>query len=469
MNASDRGRSNAPEAGFPIAGFVRFLARDRHWLLRLWWLLAPLALATALTYLRVFAGFGSSGLPLIFYFPAIIATTLIAGLDFGIAAIAGSLLLVWFLFAPPPLTWQLLTRDQTATLVLWAVVSAILACLSFLLRTALRQLFYNEMRYRNLVELTSDIVWVTDRDGRAFVPNDAFARITGMKWPDYGGRKWLNGIHEDDRLALMPSGARADEYHEVEFRLMDAATGDWRWFRSRAVAIKSPQGDIVEWITAMRDVHEPRLARERNAILLGEARHRLKNLIAIIAALATSSRPPRPETNSQSEAFLQRFLGRLHALGAAADLALAGDNRVMDLGEAIEATLAAFSEGNSRIEISGPRAVLGQEAGGSIALAVHELATNAVKYGSLSVPEGTVSLTWSVTPLGENERVDIVWKEAGGPSVRPPEKEGYGGRVIRAAVSRGREGRADIAYAPEGLSCELSFLQPANRDATAHG
>jgi PAS domain S-box-containing protein len=468
MNASDRGRSNAPRTVFPLAGFVRFLARERHWLLRLWWLLAPLALATALTYVRVLLGFGSTGLPLIFYFPAIIVTTLIAGLDFGIAAIVGSLLLVWFLFAPPPLTWQPLTRDQAATFVLWVIVSAILACLSFLLRTALRQLFYKEMRYRHLVELTSDIVWVTDAEGRALAENDAFARITGMQWPDYGGRKWLKGIHEDDRPTLMPSGARAAEYHEVEFRLKDAASGDWRWFRSRAVAIKTPEGETVEWITAMRDVHEPRIARERNAILLGEARHRLKNLIAIIAALATSSRPPRGESNPQSEEFLKRFLGRLHALGAAADLALAGDNRVMELGEAIEATLAAFSAGNARIEISGPRAILGQETGGSIALAVHELATNAVKYGALSVPEGSVSLSWSVTPLGENERIEIVWKETGGPSVNPPDKEGYGYRVIRAAVARGREGRAEILYTPEGLSCELSFVQPAIRDAAVH-
>jgi two-component sensor histidine kinase len=263
----------------------------------------------------------------------------------------------------------------------------------------------------------------------------------------------------------MPGGARADEYHEVEFRLKDAASGDWRWYRSRAVAIKTPEGDIVEWITAMRDVHEPRIARERNAILLGEARHRLKNLIAIIAALATSSRPPRGEVNAQSEEFLKRFLGRLHALGAAADLALVGDNRVMELGEAIEATLAPFNEGRVRIAISGPRAILGQETGGSIALAVHELATNALKYGALSDPDGSVSLAWSLTPLGENERIEIVWKEFGGPSVSPPEKEGYGYRVIRAAVSRGRESRAEVTYAPEGLSWELSFVQPANRSA----
>jgi two-component sensor histidine kinase len=91
-----------------------------------------------------------------------------------------------------------------------------------------------------------------------------------------------------------------------------------------------------------------------------------------------------------------------------------------------------------------------------------------MKYGALSIPEGSVSLIWSATPLDENERIEIVWKESGGPSVSQPEKEGYGYRVIRAAVARGREGRAETTYAAEGLSWELSFVQPAIRDTAAH-
>jgi PAS domain S-box-containing protein len=425
-------------------------------------MIAALALATALTFLRVYLGFATSGLPLVFYFPAIVVTTLVAGLEFGIAAIAGSLLLAWFFFAVPAFTWQIPVRGELAALAFWLMVSSLLAALSVLLRTSLRQLFYNEMRYRHLVELTSDIVWITDAEGRALGPNDVFARITGMQWPDYGGRKWLKAIHEDDRLALMPEGVGANEYHEVEFRLSHAPSGEWRWFRSRAVAIKTPEGGITEWITAMRDVHEPRLARERNAILLGESRHRLMNLITIIGALAKSSRPDHAQPNGEAQEFLARFLGRLHALGAAADLALKGDNRVMDLDEAIRATLAPFKEGNNRIAIAGPPVVLPQEAGGSIALAMHELATNALKYGALSVPEGTVSLTWSATRAGGNERVEMVWSETGGPVVHPPKKEGYGSRVIRAAVSRGNDGRVDVAYAPEGVRCELGFTQPAS-------
>ena len=442
--------------------FVYFLVRERSWVLRLSWLIAALAAATALTYLRLVLGFGSAGIPLAFYFPAIAVTTLAAGLDFGAAALLGSLILVWFLFVTPVLTWQLPTWDQTATLVVWTIVSAILVVFAYVLRVSLRQLSYNEKRYRSLVEVTSDIVWVTDDRGHSYAPNDAFSRITGMQWPEFAGRKWLKGIHEEDRQSLMPSGARADEYHEIEFRLWDATSRDWRWFRSRAVAIKSPQGEITEWITTMRDVHAPRLARERNAIILGESRHRLKNLIAIIDALAKSSRPRTVQKGSDVEAFLERFLGRLNALGTAADLALAGDHRVMELGEVIRATLAPFSEGNHQIAISGPPAVLAQDAGGSIALALHELATNAIKYGALSVPQGSVSLFWSIEPDAEGVRVCITWSESGGPPVVPPEKEGYGTRVVRAAASHGREAHVKIEYAPAGLVCRLSFIQSAS-------
>jgi two-component system CheB/CheR fusion protein len=312
--------------------------------------------------------------------------------------------------------------------------------------------------------VTSDIVWVTDGDGNVYSANPAWSRITGVAWPEFGGLKWAQSVHEEDRPLLAPTNSGAPDFHQAEFRLWDAASNDWRWFRSRAVAIASSDGEIEEWITAMRDVHEPKLARERAAIMLGESRHRLKNLVTIIDALAKSSRPAT-NSNAETDAFLKRFLGRLHALGAAADLALAGDNRIMDLGAAARATLAPFTEGHRHIQISGPDTILSQETGGSVALALHELATNAIKYGALSVPDGSVSLTWETTPVADGEQVVIIWKEHGGPPPKPPEKVGFGTRVIRAAASRERDGKVDLDYPETGLCCRLSFTQATRTNA----
>ncbi len=448
----------APEPALEIPPFISFVAHERPWALRLWWLVMPLAIATLLTYLRLLTGFGSAGVPLVFYFPAIIATTLTAGLRFGAVSLAATLFLVWFLFVPPMLTFHGPTRDQIVTLVLWTLVSGILVCLAYFLRLSLRQLSRNEARYRKLVAVTSDIVWVTDGDGHVHMANPAWSRITGVAWPNFSGLKWAESVHEEDRPLLAPSSSGAPDFHQAEFRLWDANSNDWRWFRSRAVGITSPDGQIVEWITAMRDVHEPKLARERAAIMLGESRHRLKNLVTIIDALAKSSRPAGNST-PETDAFLKRFVGRLHALGAAADLALAGDNRIMNLGAAARATLAPFTEGHSHIQISGPDTILSQETGGSVALALHELATNAIKYGALSAPDGSVSLTWETAPVADGERVVITWKEHGGPPPKPPEKPGFGTRVIRAAASRERDGQVEIEYPADGLYCRLSFTQ----------
>ncbi len=439
---------------------VPFLLRERTFISRFSWFVLALAVASALTYLRLAGGLGSSGVPLVFYLPAIILTTLVADVGFGIVALALSLVLVWVLFVPPALSWHLPSRDQTITLSLWALVSGILVWLCSFLRQALQELTRSEVRYRKLAEVSSDIIWITDAQGQSHAANEAFSRVTGRSWPDTAGHKWLQAIHADDHAALMPIG-RGDEFHQVEFRLWDDTDKDWRWYRSRAVAIKNEDGDVFEWITAMRDVHQPKLARERSAIIVGESRHRLKNLVAIIEALAKSSQLKSDRMRPEFVAYLERFMGRLRALGAAADLALAGRHQIVDLKETVHATLAPFMEGSDQIKASGPPLVISQQTGGSVALALHELATNAIKYGALSTPDGVAELSWNATPDTDDHQVMFVWEEKGGPPVIPPDKEGYGSRVIRAAVARERDGRVAIEYRPDGLYCELSFKQAA--------
>jgi PAS domain S-box-containing protein len=462
-----RGQMPAPTTVLNMPGFTEFISRERGWALKLVWLVGALLAATLLTAFRARVGMPAGGAPLLFYLPAIIIVTLTCGLRIGIASLVLTTLLVWYVFLPPIFAFGPLAHGQIVTLSLWTIVSSILVAISYFLRMSLQQLWRSEARYRKLVGVTSDIVWVTDGGGHIHFPNDSWSRITGMEWPAFKGRNWLSSIHEEDRPALIPEGVKADEAHQVEFRLWDATANDWRWFRSRAVAIYDSNGEITEWITAMRDVHEPRLARERTNIVLGESRHRLKNLITIIDALAKSS-AGRAASNPDTDAFLKRFLGRLHALSAAADLALVGNNRFIELSAVIQATLAPFAEGQHLIRVDGPDLILQQETGGSIALAVHELATNALKYGALSSSSGTVSLTWDVINTPDGERVTVTWKEHGGPAPQKPEREGFGTRVIRAAPAREREGKVDFEYPADGLLCRIAFTHAKQpEEATA--
>ncbi len=116
--------------------------------------------------------------------------------------------------------------------------------------------------------------------------------------------------------------------------------------------------------------------------------------------------------------FIAKLTGRLHALSAAADLLMAGRRTSLELGAIAKATLSPFMEERSQhIRIEGPALELSEETGGAIALAVHELATNALKYGALSVPEGRVSLSWWHNPVPDGDRVEIEWKETDGPAL----------------------------------------------------
>jgi two-component sensor histidine kinase len=209
--------------------------------------------------------------------------------------------------------------------------------------------------------------------------------------------------------------------------------------------------------------------REREAdsreITLGEARHRLKNLMAIIEALAKFS-AGRTGVEPGVDAYLKRFLGRLRALGTASDLVLKHRPDVIEATAVVGVTLEPFlSDMPPRLRFDGPVLELSEQMGGALALAVHELATNALKYGALSVPSGSVTFTWTTTPRDGGTHVVFLWKEDGGPPPSPPVKDGFGHRMIRSVTAREAQGEVSIDYPPDGLVCRIAFLRKPPRPA----
>jgi two-component sensor histidine kinase len=214
---------------------------------------------------------------------------------------------------------------------------------------------------------------------------------------------------------------------------------------------------------AERTLAELARTQEREAesreLVLGEARHRLKNLMAIIEALAKFS-APRAGVEPALDGFLKRFVGRLRALGAASDLVLKFGPGVLETRAVVSTVLEPFlSESPARLNFDGPELELSEHFGGALAMAVHELATNALKYGALSVPQGSVNFVWSVTDGHDGERIVFLWEESGGPPPRPPQKEGYGHRMIRSVAQRETHGEVRIEYPPQGLVCRIAYLR----------
>ncbi|HVU20017.1 MAG TPA: HWE histidine kinase domain-containing protein [Rhizomicrobium sp.] len=316
---------------------------------------------------------------------------------------------------------------------------------------------------RSVLEAAPTVLYVYDvQNQRSVFQNRRFGELLGHPPSTYSdASEWVAFIHDEDarrfpahreRLAHI----RAGEALFWEFRMRDAS-GRWRWYQSRDTLLSCDEkGKPLLVVGSTAEITEQKHAEEHKQLLVEEMRHRARNLVAIVQAIARMSRPKnQPEANK----YIDVFVGRLLTLLNTGGIVLSSDKRVADLEEIARSTLAPFSNGEkaTRVTFGGPSVALPERIAGGLALAFHELATNAVKYGALSVEAGSVGLTWAVEQLEAGEFVSIEWRENGGPPVSPPSAEGFGGMVIRQSVAREPKGSVTFDYAPEGLRCRFQF------------
>jgi len=214
-------------------------------------------------------------------------------------------------------------------------------------------------------------------------------------------------------------------------------------------------GNLVGISSINRDIAD-RKARERHIeFLMRELAHRSKNLLAVVQAIAGQT----VRYSAGLEEFQQRFSQRISAMARTQDLLIAREWHGASMTELVRAQLAPFAEkASARIEISGPELDLKPNVVHSLTLALHELATNAAKYGALSMPDGRVSIAWELCgPTGEQQRFHMSWRESNGPPVSPPARKGFGHIVISEMVASSLRGEVHLDYAPEGLSWSIDM------------
>jgi two-component sensor histidine kinase len=214
-------------------------------------------------------------------------------------------------------------------------------------------------------------------------------------------------------------------------------------------------GRLVGISAIIADIGE-RKARERHIeFLMRELAHRSKNLLAVVQAIAGQT----ARHSSSLQGFQARFSQRVHALARSQDLLVARDWKGANLAELVRSQLAPFAdETATRIDMRGPEIEIRADLVHSITLAVHELATNAAKYGALSVPEGHVAISWELNGMhAENRHFRISWHESNGPTVSPPAKKGFGHVVISDMVASSLRGEVTLEYAREGLRWTLDM------------
>ena len=208
-------------------------------------------------------------------------------------------------------------------------------------------------------------------------------------------------------------------------------------------------------------------AKQENAqlrVITNELSHRIKNLVAIIQSIA---RQTMHQTTTKGD-FEARFSGRLGAFGRSLDLLIANDWRGARIDDLVRLELAAFGVLDGvQISVNGPSLGLNPDAARNIGLALHELATNASKYGALSVPEGKVTVHWELASSGGRPRFRMTWRESGGPMVKEPTRRGFGRQVIQQVTAQALAGEVAHEFLPDGVRWTLDM--PAAFVVSARG
>ncbi len=306
----------------------------------------------------------------------------------------------------------------------------------------------SELKFRMLADNISQLAWIAAPDGGLIWYNRRWYDFTGTTFDQMKGWGWVT-VHHPDHLSRVREHydtciATGTEWEDT-FPLR-GKDGQFRWFLSRSKPIKDAAGHIVNWFGTNTDVTELLEKEEQIRVLLMEVNHRSKNLLSVVQALARRS-------GSGDTAFLERFENRLASMSANQDLLVRRGWATIPMRELVEAQLAILgNESRGLAKTCGPDFDLSPRSAEIIGMALHELATNALKYGALSKTGGEVWLSWETTAA---DRLRIEWRETGGPVVRAPEASGFGTTLIRHIPARSLKADVTLDYAPTGLVWRL--------------
>ena len=324
----------------------------------------------------------------------------------------------------------------------------------------------SEHRFRTLVENVPLFVWRAGRDGWTWC---------SPQWQDYTGQTpeqsrtwgWMAAVHPEDRagvrdafLATDPTGGLACEH-----RIRRASDGVYRWHQARCVPVlgaAEPEGRggaVLEWLGTTTDIDDLKRLQGQQQVLLAELQHRTRNLLAVVRSIANrsfSALPGRREFDTRLAAIgrVQGFLSRKRGWS-------------VSIEELIRAELDAHVEGDlGRVSLDGPRLDLPGTIVQPLALALHELFTNAVKYGAFVHPEGRLSVTWAIAQGSGENRVVLDWREWGVAIAEQPLRQGYGRELIERALPYQLRAETRLTFTPDGVHCTLA-VPIAAEDAEA--
>jgi PAS domain S-box-containing protein len=316
-----------------------------------------------------------------------------------------------------------------------------------------------------LLEALPAAVYTTDAKGRVTFFNQAAADLSG-RTPQPGIDEWCiiwklyrpDGTplaHQDCPMAVALKEGRAVRGAEV---IAERPDGTRVPILPYPTPLHDEAGILLGAVNMLVDISERKKAEERQMLLLRELAHRVNNTLAIILAMTQQSL----RTMTSPEAFAESFAGRLQSFAEAHRLLLVSGWSGADLADLVRAALHGFASAeDGRLTWDGPAVRVGPTQVTALGIVLHELGTNACKYGALSVDGGKVALSWEVICEASGECLRLHWTERGGPHVTPPSQRGLGSRIIERGLP---DAVIDWRFEPEGVVCLIDLMLAAQGD-----
>ncbi len=330
-------------------------------------------------------------------------------------------------------------------------------------RPAEETLQERERWFTNLLDALPAALYTTDAAGRVTYYNQAAAEIWGRK-PVLGETEWCGSwkLYWADGTPLpldqCPMAVALREDRPI--RGMEAIVERPDGTRVPLIPFPTPlhdaSGKLVGGVNMLLEISDRKRAEERQSLLVRELHHRVKNTLATVQAIMGST----ARHSSTIEEFQQAFVGRIASLSKTHNLLTETTRQTVSFKDLLTTELSAFDDGSKRIKLSGPDIEMSSEIAVPVAMAVHELTTNAVRHGALAELGGSVEVVWSARIEADGSTLEIVWTERGGPPVRTPDREGFGSRLLRHVLSSQIGAQTVLDYDREGLRAQITVPLP---------
>lgn len=326
--------------------------------------------------------------------------------------------------------------------------------------TALRE---SERRLQTLVEGVPQLVWRAVDGGHWTWASPQWTTFTGQSAQDSRGWGWLDPVHPDDRELAKKLWSHAIERGEfqADYRICDAKQHRYRWFQTRATPVRDEAGQIVEWLGTSTDIDDLRQLQDRQQILVGELQHRVRNILTIVRSVFGRT----VEAGGEIDEVADHFRGRLDALARTQVVVTQTAAGAVDLENLIrEELLSVGVSDGPKLTISGPEVMLPPKVAEPIGLAIHELTTNAIKYGALKEKRATLRIEWSTNMVeGRDLRLVLTWTEQGVPAIAVvPARYGFGSELIEEALPYRLGAETKLEFRGGGVRCTISMPLPAS-------